>query len=342
MPDGRVTAVVVNYRSGDDLETCLAALTVAGGPLERVVVVDNASGDGSWRAAADLAEVDPRVELVRSESNLGLAGAVNLVLPGVATEYLAVLNPDSTPQPGWLDPLVGALATDPTAVVACPLVLVEATGEVNSAGQHLHVTGLGFNRHLHQRPERVGGAVHPVGGLHGAAFLIRTETLRRLGGWDETGFLYHEDVALSWDVALMGRRVVCVPESIVFHDYHLTMYPEKLYLLERNRWAMLLSHLPRWWLLLISPALLLTEVMVWGLCLVRGPSFLRAKARSYAWLTAHRDEVAAWRRRVEARPGRDLARLRRSLRWSYPLDQVGALGSERGRSTRRPPGGLPV
>jgi GT2 family glycosyltransferase len=339
--DSRVTVVIVNYRSGDDLAHCLSGVLATGEALSRVVVFDNASGDGSIDHAEGLAPTDDRLEVVRSESNLGLAAAVNEVLPGVTTEYLAVLNPDSTPLDGWLEPLVDYLDTHADAAVACPLVLMEGRGEVNSAGQHVHVTGLGFNRLLHARPDSIPKQPHPVGGLHGVAFLIRTELLRELGGWDSTGFLYHEDVALSWDVLLDGHDIVCVPESRVLHDYHLTMYPEKLYLLERNRWALLLSHL-RWRrLVIMAPVLALTELMVWGLCLVRGRGFISAKTSAYAWVRDHRREIAEWRRRVFSRAIYDDSRLRQGTRWSYPLLQLGILGGERGESTRRPPGGLP-
>ena len=342
MGDSRTTAVIVNYRSGDDLNRCLPGVLAAGEGLTRVVVFDNDSGDDSWRHAETLAESDDRVEIVLSKVNLGLAGAVNQTLPTVTTEYLAVLNPDSTPLDRWLPPLVAALDSNAAAGVACPLVLVEETGEVNSAGQHVHVTGLGFNRLLHARPEEVGSDPHLVDGLHGVAFLIRTELLRELGGWDSTGFLYHEDVALSWDLLLSGHDIICVPASRVLHDYHLTMYPEKLYLLERNRWALLLSHVRLRRLLLLSPVLILTEVMVWGLTLVRGLKFVRAKGRAYGWVWAHRGEIAGWRERVFARGTYDAARLQKATRWSYPMLQLGLLGGERGESSRQPPGGLPV
>ena len=197
MGDRSVTAVVVNYLSGDDLAKCLGGLLADQEFVDRVVVFDNGSDDDSAQAAKEAGATDGRVELVRSDVNLGLAAAVNQVLPSVKTQYLAVLNPDATPQPGWLEPLVETLDSNADVGVACPLVLIEQTGEVNSAGQHVHVTGLGFNRLLHADPEQVEQIRHEVGGLHGVAFLIRTETLNHLGGWDRTGFLYHEDVALS-------------------------------------------------------------------------------------------------------------------------------------------------
>ncbi|MGB7860268.1 MAG: glycosyltransferase family 2 protein [Acidimicrobiia bacterium] len=337
-----VTAIVVNYRSGEDLANCLDGLLADPENLEKVMVVDNASGDESWEPAEKAARDDNRVRLIMSDVNLGLAAAVNLVLDDVTTPYLTILNPDVRPENGWLSPLVTRLDTSPDTAVVCPLVLMEGGGEVNSAGQHVHVTGLGFNRHLHAKPRSLTSAAQDVGGLHGAAFMIRTDVLKDLGGWDTTGFLYHEDVALSWDILLAGKRIEFVPQSRVEHDYHLTMYPDKLYLLERNRWALLLSHLRARRLVLISPALVLTELMVWALCLLRGRSFLRAKWRTFSWLLAERHAIRNWRHTVFTRPTYDADALARHTSWSYPMRQLGILGGERGSSSRVPPGGLKV
>lgn len=337
-----MTSVVVNYRSGRDLETCLDRLLEDEAFLAKVIVVDNDSRDGSLEGVRLRQTSDDRVELVESGVNRGLAGGVNLVLDRVETPYLAILNPDVSVRHGWLGPLVEAMGADPTVGAACPLVVMTGTDRVNSAGQVIHVSGLGFNRNLGSRLESVAGTVEDVGGLHGAAFLIRTELLRSFGGWDETGFLYHEDVALSWDILLAGSRIVFVPDSVVDHDYHLTMYPDKLHLLERNRWSLLLSHLRASRLLVLGPILVVTELGVWALCLIRGPRFLMAKARAYRWLWRQRGAIRRWRDQVFSRPVFDSRRLRRSTVLWYPISQVIVLGAERGQSGRVPEGGLPI
>lgn len=335
-----MTTVVVNYRSGRDLEACLDRLLEDEAHLAKVIVVDNDSRDGSLEGARQRQTSDDRIELVESRVNRGLAGGVNLVLDKVETPYLAILNPDVSVHNGWLGPLVEVMGADPTVGATCPLVVMTGTDQVNSAGQVIHVSGLGFNRNLGSHLESVAGTVEEVGGLHGAAFLIRTDLLRALGGWDDTGFLYHEDVALSWDILLAGSRIVCVPDSVVDHDYHLTMYPDKLHLLERNRWALLLSHLRGGRLVLLGPALIMTELMIWVLCLLRGPRFVIAKTRSYRWLWRQRGAIRVWRDRVFSRPVYDAKRLRRSTVLRYPISQVIALGAERGPSSRVPEGGL--
>ena len=107
--------------------------------------------------------------------------------------------------------------------------------------------------------------------------LIRKSEFLGLGGFDPTFFMYHEDVDLSWLLILMGYELLFVPASVIRHDYHLTMYPEKLYLLERNRLAMLFTHLRPVTLVMLFPILTLTELMMWGYCAIRGGGFLRAK-----------------------------------------------------------------
>jgi GT2 family glycosyltransferase len=318
------------------LEGCLRALLEdSGGTEVETLVVDNASSDDSAAIAEKLASEHDSVRVIRSPTNRGYAGAVNVALPEARGEFLAVLNMDVVVSPGWLDPLVSLLAANPDAGVGCPVILLESDpGKINAAGQNLNKTGLGFNRRLGEPREVAGDEPFQVTGLHGAAFVIRKARLEQLGGWDESGFLYFEDVELSWLLRIAGSEIWCVPASTVVHDYHLTMFPHKLFLLERNRRKMLLSDLRARTRLAISPLLALSELMMWGYCLLRGPKFLRAKWQSYRWSRANRVQIRARREQVDSVRRRSDWQVLRGLRWGYPLDQFLTLGRERGESTR--------
>jgi GT2 family glycosyltransferase len=332
----RVSVVVVNYNGMEVLEGCLRALLEdTGGTEVEILVVDNASSDDSAEVAERLAPEHDSIRLIRSATNRGYAGAVNAALPEARGEYLAVLNMDVVVSPGWLDPLVSLLEANPDAGVACPLILLESDpGKINAAGQNLNKTGLGFNRWLGKDRGVAGEEPFEITGLHGAAFVIRKALLDRLGGWDESGFLYFEDVELSWLLRIAGSEIWCVPASTVVHDYHLTMFPHKLFLLERNRWKMLLADLRLTTRLAISPLLALSELMMWGYCLLRGPKFLRAKGRSYGWVRGNRAQIRARREQVGSVRRRSDRQVLRGLRWGYPLDQFLTLGRERGASQR--------
>ncbi|MBX5492967.1 MAG: glycosyltransferase family 2 protein [Chloroflexi bacterium] len=329
-----VSAVVVNYNGAQHLARCIDSLCTDGYPALEVLVVDNASTDGSAALLTGLQMRHPRLTVLSSAHNLGYAGAVNLALPHARGDYLAVLNMDLEVQRGWLAELVAFLEAHPQVAAVNPLVALADGEYVNALGQDVHVTGLGFNRGLGRPVGTVGRAPFPVTGIQGGAFVVRRAVLEQIGGMDAAGWLYHEDVNLSWLLQLLGYDLYCVPTAVVRHDYKLTMYPVKLYLLERNRWAMLASYL-RWpTLVALSPLLLLTEGLMWSYCALKGPAFLVAKARSYVWVVAQWPRLRHRRRWVErARVRTDWALLRR-LRWGYAWNQFLILGRARGRSER--------
>jgi GT2 family glycosyltransferase len=335
-PKPLVSVVVVNYNGAGAIEACLEALgRQHSEPDAEVLVVDNASADGSRELAERAASQADSMRVLASPINRGYAGAVNLALEHARGAYVAVLNMDITVEPGWLGPLVGFLEANPNTGAVCPLILLEDGPErINAAGQDIHVTALGFNRWLGEPRGRAGAEPIEVSGLHGGAFVIRHEILDRLGGWDERGFLYAEDVQLSMLVQLIGADIHCIPTSIVRHSYHLTMHPEKLFLLERNRGWTVLTDLRGSTRLALAPLLALTELMMWGYCLLRGPAFLRAKARTYRWLAAHRADLRERRRFVASIRRRSDWQLLRRLRWGYAWRQFITLGRERGISER--------
>ncbi|HEX3295028.1 MAG TPA: glycosyltransferase family 2 protein [Solirubrobacterales bacterium] len=336
-----VSVVVVNYNGADAIGRCLNALVADTGDGDfEVLVVDNASSDGSDEIAEAMAEEHGSVRLIRSPTNRGYAGAVDVALAEARGTHVAVLNMDVVVGFGWLEPLVAFLEATPDAGAVCPLIVLESDpSRINAAGQDVHVTGLGFNRWLEEPRERAGAGPFRVSGLHGAAFLIRRDLFESIGGWDESGFLYHEDVELSWLLQVAGREIYCVPASTVSHDYHLTMFPHKLFLLERNRWSMLLANTRLPTRIALSPLFLLSELMMWGYCLLRGPSFLRAKLDSYRWISGNRERIRGRRRFVESLRRRSDWSVVRRLHWGYPVDQFLTLGRERGESERDRIGG---
>jgi len=336
-----VSVIVVNYNGGDKLAKCLESLIADSYPHRQLLVVDNASTDGSLALLNDLATRFPEIAVILSARNLGYAGGVNLALPQATGEYVAILNMDVVVDQGWLKPLVLFLEQNEKAGAVNPLIALAEGGRINAAGQDVHVTGLGFNRWLGRHVTEVAGSPVSVSGIQGSAFVTRRAILDKIGGMDDDGFLYHEDVNFSWLLHMMGFNLYCVPASVVRHDYFLSMYPEKLYLLERNRWAMLVAYLHKPALLYLAPVLMLTEVFMWGYCLIRGWGFMRAKGRSFVWVLKRLKRIRKRSERVEALRVVSDWEVVRKIRWSYAWDQFFVLGRERGRSRRQNVSTLP-
>jgi GT2 family glycosyltransferase len=224
----RSTVIVVTWRGKTHITRCLDALAVQLCP-HRTVIVDNASDDGT----AELIAAQPTVR--RMPANLGYAGALAAVLPEIDTEFVAWLNDDAIPEPGWLAALEKALDEDPGAAAASAR-LGSPDGTVTSLGTRL--TPLGYG-------EDISG--EEIFGFCGGAALLRTETLRRVGGVPGHFFCYYEDTDTSWRLRLAGWTVRAAPDARVRHVLGASTRPgsRQFHLWnERNRLLMLIRCAP--------------------------------------------------------------------------------------------------
>ncbi|MDD5544572.1 MAG: glycosyltransferase family 2 protein [Acidobacteriia bacterium] len=336
-----ISVIVVNYNGAKYLPDCLGSLQNASYPRFEILVVENGSLDESAAILTALASQNSAVVPILSSRNLGYAGAVNLAMRTARGSYAVVLNMDVTVTPQWLEPLIQVLESRKDVGAVCPLVALTDRSRINAMGQDIHVSGLGFNRGLGLPVQRAGSEPFRVSGIQGAAFAISRSLWEEIGGLDESGFLYHEDVNLSWLLHLRGLELYCAPASIVCHDYFLSMHPAKLYLLERNRWALLSTHMRLGTRILFSPLLLLTEFLMWTYCASQGISFLRAKWRSCRWVWGRKAELQKRRAKIEKLRVRTDWEVLKGLSWSYHIRQFLTLGRERGLSRRQPHGGIP-
>jgi GT2 family glycosyltransferase len=295
--DDRVDVSVVSWNSWTDLRQNLPALITQDYPSYRVVVVDNASGD----ASADEVESNfPDVTVLRNDRNAGFGAANNRCFARSDSKYVAAVNPDARPEPGWLRALVAALEANPHAALATSKVLLASdAGRVNACGTAVHISGISSCRGLgDDQHEYV--AQTPVAAVSGAAFVARRDVLEQIGGFDERFFMYMEDIELSLRARLAGYDVVLAPRSRVLHDYELHVPAWKFYYLERNRFLLLANIFRVRTLIALAPALVVAEAGVWWFALRSGPRTALAKLRAYAAVALTLRAVLRNRRRVQA------------------------------------------
>jgi hypothetical protein len=213
---------------------------------------------------------------------------------------MAVINQDAIAQPGWTDALLRALEADPRAGLATAKVLLQSDPtRVNAAGNSPHFTGITPCRGFGQ-PSSDFTAVEEVPAISGCAFAFRRTLLLDLGGFDGDFFLYFEDTDLSLRVQLAGYSCVLAPDAEVLHDFEPRFSAAKLRLLERNRLTSWLK-LFRWrTLLLLAPALLLTELVSTGFALLSGPRALAARFRGVGEVFGGLPAILQARRQVQA------------------------------------------
>ena len=311
----RATIIIVSYNNTEDITRCLQSVKQTADASFDVIVVDNASTDGS---ADNIAAGFPEVIVIRSSANLGFGGGCNLGASRAQGEYLVFLNPDTMVDPGWLDALIKSLDARPHAGLATSKILMLNDPKcINTCGNTVHMTGLTLCRGLGASSESYEED-EETDAVSGAAFAIRRDVFESLGGFDEEMFLYMEDTDLSLRARLAGWESLYAAKSIVYHDYSLKMFPMKIFYQERNRYLMLLKSF-RWaTLVVLAPALFMAEAITWGFVLLYERRHIRNKFEAYGWILRNWTTIMNKRRatqRSRRTADRDLLR-----RTSFRLD----------------------
>lgn len=213
----RIVVVIVNFNAGEHLQRALDAVALQTLRPSRVIVVDNASTDGS---AGHLQESHPFVEVLTSGRNLGFAAANNLgARQAPECEWIALLNPDAFPEPEWLEHTVRCAKKQMPQVAAfgARLLMAETPHVLDGTGDMYHTSGFAWRRHHGIPEDRVSNTPDEVLGVCAAAACFRRNAWDTVGGFDEQFFCYYEDVDLALRLLLAGFRCMSVPDARVHH-----------------------------------------------------------------------------------------------------------------------------
>ena len=256
-----VSVVLVNYKGASDTLEAIAGIRGLDWPADalEIVVVDNASGDGSLqRLRKDAGDIT----LVESAENLGFAGGCNLGVASARGEVVAFLNNDAKPDPAWLTHAIEPLMARPRVGAVASRVLDWEGKTIDYAGAGLTWYGMGY-RPLsgHPASRKKEAKAGPVLFGTGSAMVVTREVFEALGGFDEDFFMFFEDVDFGWRLNLAGWEFHYAPDSLVFHKHHQSMSEignhKEEFLLERNALACLYKNLGEEKLRTILPAAML-------------------------------------------------------------------------------------
>ncbi|MFZ4633925.1 MAG: riboflavin biosynthesis protein RibF [Saprospiraceae bacterium] len=298
-----IAVVILNYNTRRHLETFLPSV-IKHSPGARILVADNGSPDDS---VAFLHAHYPDVEVLNLQTNHGFAQGYNVALEQVQADVYVILNSDVEVSAGWMQPILEAMAADPTIAVAQPKIMAwnekDRFEYAGAAGGWIDYLGYPFcrGRIFNQRETDYGQYDTPQRCFWaaGAAFFIRAELYHAFGGFDGDYFAHNEEIDLCWRLQRAGYSVWCIPQSVVYHLGGGTLEyesPRKVYLNFRNSLFSLLKNEPWGKLLWLIPARLLLD----GLAAVR---FL-AKGQFTAIrsiVQAHFSFYGQWSKTVEKR-----------------------------------------
>jgi GT2 family glycosyltransferase len=219
----RAAVVIVNYRTPDLTERCIRA--VATDPaVDELVVVDNASADGSVERFRSLG-----IPVIERSANDGFAAGVNAGFAATTAPYVVLLNPDAEPRPGAIALLAAHLENTAACGVAAPrLVLADGSPQPNAyrrfpgpwllALELCAPLGYALERVPRLDPYRLPPGHDDAAHVSGAALAIRRSAYLDAGAFDEGFFLYLEETEWQQRVRRAGWSVDVVPSAYVAHD----------------------------------------------------------------------------------------------------------------------------
>jgi GT2 family glycosyltransferase len=253
-----LSIVIVNFNARQHLEDCLESLTSSPPAIPHdIIVVDNASTDGSVRAVRARW---PSVTVIENAANLGFAAGNNRGIRASRGALILLLNNDTIVPSGAIDRLVEALRAHPDAAVAGPR-LIDETGRtelsfgpmispLNELRQKwtagLHRRGVGV---VSRWVERATARERYVDWVSGACLLVHRSDAEHVGLLDERYFLYTEDVDFCAAIRAAGRRVLFTPDAQIVHlrgRSRATAATEMNAAYRRSHLAFYAKHHPGW------------------------------------------------------------------------------------------------
>ncbi|MCX6794530.1 MAG: glycosyltransferase family 2 protein [Candidatus Falkowbacteria bacterium] len=260
----KIGIILINYQdyAARFLNACRDSLRAQDYPAEmmNIYIVDNASTSETFEylkmnypEARILTRPDGNYA---AASNLGLNQAIS-----DGCEYLVSVNMDTETTPSWLSELVKALDSNPEAAIAQSKILLFPRSEearenprINSLGNIIHFLGFGFTSGYGETDREIIGYPEIKGYASGCSFIIRAEVFKKVGGYQEEFYMYHDDLELSLKVRLAGYKIVLAPRSVIFHKYEFSRSVRMFYCMERNRYLTLLIFYPARLFLLVGLA----------------------------------------------------------------------------------------
>ena len=244
----KTAVVILNFNGKELLQQFLPSVVAHSINEECIVIVaDNGSTDDSVEF---LGSSYPDVPLIILDKNYGFAEGYNKALQQIDAEYVVLLNSDVETSPGWINNLISYLDSNPDIAAVQPKILSynrkNCFEYAGAAGGFIDKFGYPFcrGRILDTVEEDKGqyDAVMDVFWATGACLCIRLKDFNDVGGLDGRFFAHMEEIDLCWRLNARGRRVVCLPSSVVYHVGAATLNkdnPKKMYLNFRNNLFML-------------------------------------------------------------------------------------------------------
>lgn len=248
----KTAIVILNWNGAHYLQQFLPVLReYTNSPDVEIYVADNGSTDHSLRV---LGKFFSDVKILLLNRNYGFAEGYNRALAQIEADYFVILNSDVEVTAGWLEPMLEYLQQNPDVAACQPKILSYHNRSyfehAGAAGGFIDFLGYPFCRGrilaVTEEDRRQYDEVRDVFWATGACLVIRADVFENEGGFDDDFFAHMEEIDLCWRLKSRGYRIVCIPQSKVYHVGGGTLHvehPRKTYLNFRNNLLLLYKNL---------------------------------------------------------------------------------------------------
>ncbi|MES2431641.1 MAG: glycosyltransferase family 2 protein [Bacteroidota bacterium] len=242
-----VAIVILNWNGRDFLKKFLPSVLASTYSNKRIIIADNASTDNS---ITFLKENFPEVEILQNSTNEGFAKGYNTALSQVKSDYYILLNSDVEVMPGWIEPVIRLMESDPQ-IGACQPKLLSYNHKsefeyAGACGGWLDGFGYPFSRgrifDIVEQDKGQYDEAQPCFWASGAAMFVKAHLYHEVGGLDEYFFAHQEEIDFCWRMQQAGYKIYVQPASIIYHVGGGTLPKEnnlKVFLNFRNNLIMM-------------------------------------------------------------------------------------------------------
>lgn len=256
-----VSIIILNYNGEKFLENCIESIFKETKQKFELIIVDNNSPDKSGEKISKKYE---SCKFILNEKNVGVSEGLNIGIRNSNGTHIVLLNNDLIVAPKWLDYLFEAFQEKGDGLYQPKFLKMKNRKIIDSAGNLINIFGFGYSREKGKEDNFQYNSIEEIGFAAGTCLFCSKRIFDKVGLFDEKLFAYNEDLDLGWRAKLLNFRSFYVPKSIVYHhgSAQWKWSGEKFYLLERNRWVVLLSNYNTKTIIKLLPSLIIIELVL--------------------------------------------------------------------------------
>lgn len=261
MSEKLISIIILNYNGEKFLKKCLESILDESHHDIEIIIVDNNSPD---KSAEKILSDFKNCKFIINKKNLGVPEGLNIGINNSSGKYVVLMNNDITVTSKWLDRLLQAHKENGDGLYQPKLLEMKNPNNINSGGNMINVFGFGFSKSKGKKNTDKNEKIEEISYASGACLFTTKKVLEEIGPLDKKLFAYHEDLDLGWKARLLDYKSYFVPKSIVYHfgSAQWQWSSQKFFLLERNRWIILLSNYSLKTIIRLYPSLLIIELFL--------------------------------------------------------------------------------